>query len=133
MLISQGVDIVDILRIKHVMERRKLFKKKVFTSYETSFCSSFCSARSNPFPHFAARFAAKEACLKALGIGLGGVGGVNRLKEIEVKSEQTGQPIIFLSGSVKKLTIAKSITQITVSLSHTLELAVATVFLMSSN
>jgi holo-[acyl-carrier protein] synthase len=129
MLISQGVDIVDILRIKHVMERRKLFKKKVFTSYETS----FCSARSNPFPHFAARFAAKEACLKALGIGLGGFGGVNRLKEIEVKSEQTGQPIIFLSGSVKKLTIAKSITQITVSLSHTLELAVATVFLMSSN
>ena len=129
MLISQGVDIVDILRIKHVMERRKLFKKKVFTSYETS----FCSARSNPFPHFAARFAAKEAFLKALGIGLGGFGGVNRLKEIEVKSEQTGQPIIFLSGSVKKLTIAKSITQITVSLSHTLELAVATVFLMSSN
>ena len=129
MLISQGVDIVDILRIKHVMERRKLFKKKVFTSYETS----FCSARSNPFPHFAARFAAKEACLKALGIGLGGFGGVNRLKEIEVKSEQTGQPIIFLSGSVKKLTIAKSITQITVSLSHTHELAVATVFLMSSN
>ena len=129
MLISQGVDIVDILRIKHVMERRKLFKKKVFTSYETS----FCYARSNPFPHFAARFAAKEACLKALGIGLGGFGGVNRLKEIEVKSEQTGQPIIFLSGSVKKLTIAKSITQITVSLSHTLELAVATVFLMSSN
>ncbi len=129
MLISQGVDIVDILRIKHVMERRKLFKKKVFTSYETS----FCSARSNPFPHFAARFAAKEACLKALGIGLGGFGGVNRLKEIEVKSEQTGQPIIFLSGSVKKLTIEKSITQITVSLSHTLELAVATVFLMSSN
>ena len=129
MLISQGVDIVDILRIKHVMERRELFKKKVFTSYETS----FCSARSNPFPHFAARFAAKEACLKALGIGLGGFGGVNRLKEIEVKSEQTGQPIIFLSGSVKKLTIEKSITQITVSLSHTLELAVATVFLMSSN
>ena len=129
MLISQGVDIVDILRIKHVMVRRKLFKKKVFTSYETS----FCSARSNPFPHFAARFAAKEACLKALGIGLGGFGGENRLKEIEVKSEQTGQPIIFLSGSVKKLTIAKSITQITVSLSHTLELAVATVFLMSSN
>ena len=129
MLISQGVDIVDILRIKHVMERRKLFKKKVFTSYETS----FCSARSNPFPHFAARFAAKEACLKALGIGLGGFGGVNRLKEIEVKSEQTGQPIIFLSGSVKKLTIEKSITQITVSLSHTIELAVATVFLMSSN
>ena len=129
MLISQGVDIVDILRIKHVMERRKLFKKKVFTSYETS----FCYARSNPFPHFAARFAAKEAFLKALGIGLGGFGGVNRLKEIEVKSEQTGQPIIFLSGSVKKLTIAKSITQITVSLSHTLELAVATVFLMSSN
>ena len=129
MLISQGVDIVDILRIKHVMERRELFKKKVFTSYETS----FCSARSNPFPHFAARFAAKEACLKALGIGLGGFGGVNRLKEIEVKSEQTGQPIIFLSGSVKKLTIEKSITQITVSLSHTIELAVATVFLMSSN
>ena len=129
MLISQGVDIVDISRIKHVMERRKLFKKKVFTSYETS----FCSARSNPFPHFAARFAAKEAFLKALGIGLGGFGGVNRLKEIEVKSEQTGQPIIFLSGSVKKLTIEKSITQITVSLSHTLELAVATVFLMSSN
>ena len=129
MLISQGVDIVDILRIKHVMERRKLFKKKVFTSYETS----FCSARCNPLPHFPARFAAKEACLKALGIGLGGFGGVNRLKEIEVKSEQTGQPIIFLSGSVKKLTIAKSITQITVSLSHTLELAVATVFLMSSN
>ena len=58
---------------------------------------------------------------------------MNRLKEIEVKSEQTGQPIIFLSGSVKKLTIAKSITQITVSLSHTLELVVATVFLMSSN
>ena len=92
-----------------------------------------CEKRINKTECFAKRFAAKEACLKALGIGLGGFGGVNRLKEIEVKSEQTGQPIIFLSGSVKKLTIAKSITQITVSLSHTLELVVATVFLMSSN
>tara|TARA_Y100000590_G_scaffold439367_1_gene563297 strand:+ start:425 stop:829 length:405 start_codon:yes stop_codon:yes gene_type:complete len=127
MLISQGVDIVDILRIKDVMNRRKSFKNKVFTSYEASFCSN----RYNPFPHFAARFAAKEACLKALGIGLGGFGGVSRLKEIEIKSEETGQPVLCLSGSVKKLTIEKSVTQISVSLSHTFELAIASVFLMS--
>ena len=129
MRIFQGVDIVEIVRIKDVLENRKSFEKKVFTRYETSFCFT----RSNPFQHFAARFAAKEACLKALGVGLGGFGGVNRLKEIEIKSEKTGQPVLFLSGSVKKLTLEKSVTQITVSLSHTFELAIATVVLMSSN
>ncbi|MED5579380.1 MAG: holo-ACP synthase [Nitrospinota bacterium] len=129
MRIFQGVDIVEVGRMKNILERRESFKKKVFTNYETS----FCFARLNPFPHFAARFAAKEACLKALGIGLGGFGGVNRLKEIEINSEKSGQPILSLSGSIKSLTCEKSITQITVSLSHTLEIAVATVVLMSSN
>ena len=69
MRIFQGVDIVEVGRMRNILERRESFEKKVFTSHETS----FCFARLNPFPHFAARFAAKEACLKALGIGLGAV------------------------------------------------------------
>ena len=92
--------------------------------------------RRNPYPHFAARFAAKEACLKAFGLGLsepGGLGGRGRLREIEVESAASGKPTLKLSGSMERMGARKKITQATISLSHTLELAVAQVILVGDD
>ena len=65
MIVGIGVDVVEIDRIRKIAERRKGFLSKIFVPEEIEYCQS----RRNPYPHFAARFAAKEAVFKALGTG----------------------------------------------------------------
>ena len=81
--IRHGVDLVLVPRIRGVMERQPRFEEEIFTEGERAYCRH----RHDPFPHFAARFAAKEALLKALRRGIfGGGGGDERraLQEVEV-------------------------------------------------
>ena len=66
MRLYQGVDLVEVARLKEAYERHEAFGEDVFTEAERAYCLK----RRNPYPHFAARFAAKEACLKAFGLGL---------------------------------------------------------------
>ena len=125
MKIYQGVDIVEISKLKKVFTHSKDFAEDIFTEKEREYCLS----KKDPFPHFAARFAAKEAGLKALGMGLSGTGIDNLFQEIEIVRSKSGKPELFLSGWARNISSKKKINQLTVSLSHSVDYAVATVIM----
>ena len=112
------------------MERLALLRQKygarfldrVFTCVEQERCGDgpACDER------YAARFAAKEACMKAFGTGWGS--GVN-FADIEVRTEESGQPLVTLSGGAKRLCDERGVTHIHISLSHERDNAVAFVIL----
>src|SRR5438034_1834465 len=90
-----GVDLVNIPRMRDVIDRwQDRFLRRVFTEAEIA----YCRARRDPVPHFAARFAAKEAGLKALGTGLRL--GMSWL-ELEVRRERVGPPTLLLFGRAR--------------------------------
>ena len=125
MRIYQGVDIVEISKLKKVFTNNKDFASDIFTEKERAYCLS----KKDPFPHFAARFAAKEAGLKALGMGMSGTGIDNSFQEIEVVRSQSGKPGLSLSGWTEKISRKKNVDQLTVSISHSADYAVATVIM----
>src|SRR5206468_212222 len=93
-----GVDLVNIPRMRDVIDRwQDRFLRRVFTEQEIA----YCRARRDPVPHFAARFAAKEAALKALGTGLRlGVSW----RELEVQREGGQAPTLVLTGRSRRRT-----------------------------
>jgi holo-[acyl-carrier protein] synthase len=127
MQIHQGVDIVDVARFKEVAGRNRNFLSDIFTSGEMEYCLSM----KDPHPHFAGRFAAKEACLKALGIGMSPTGTGHSLREIEISRHPSGRPQLSLKGWAATISKRKRIRQHTVSISHTSGTAVATVMLVA--
>ncbi|GAB6183429.1 holo-ACP synthase [Thermodesulfovibrio hydrogeniphilus] len=113
-----GVDIVSVDRIKAIYEKfGEKFLKKIFTDNEIKYSFS----HKNPFPHFAARFAAKEAVIKALNKPEG-----LKLKDIEIINSSNGSPQIAISGS---WFMDKEKTVINCSLSHEKNYAVAFVII----
>lgn len=88
--ISTGMDCESISRFESLI-RKKAFLDRVFTGEEVS----YCLARRNPAKHFAGRFCAKEACMKALGTGLSE--GI-RWRDIEIINREKGAPELILSG-----------------------------------
>ena len=113
-----GTDIVDIDRIKSIIERKgKRFLKRVFTGVELD----YCMARKNPYPCLAARFAAKEAVLKALGTGLAGCSWT----DIEVVRNGYAAPEIVLTGNTGKIAQLKGIIRVLISISHDRGFAIA--------
>jgi holo-[acyl-carrier protein] synthase len=125
MRIFQGIDLVPVSKIKEIMVRSPGFSEEIFTPDEREYCLS----RPDPYIHFAGRFAAKEACLKALGKGLSGNGIDGSLKEIEVVPDRAGRPVLSISGWTAKIGNRKKIDQFTVSISHSGDFAVASVVL----
>lgn len=125
MKIYQGVDIVQVTKFREVFLRNEDFVTDIFTEREYD----YCSAKKDPCIHYAGRFAAKEAGLKALGIGMSGMGIDNTFKEIEVIPGSSGKPVLGLSGWVDKIRKKMGISQLTVSISHSADYAVATVIL----
>jgi holo-[acyl-carrier protein] synthase len=125
MKIYQGVDIVEISKLKKVFTNNKDFAMDIFTENERYYCLS----KKDPFPHFAARFAAKEAGLKALGIGMSGIGIDTTFQEIEIVRSKAGKPALSLRGWTGKISRKKNINQLTVSLSHSAHYAIATVIM----
>ncbi len=126
MRIYQGLDIVDVEKFRDVYERHPGFGDDVFTEREREYCFS----KRDPYPHLAGRFAAKEACLKALGVGLGSA-GTGRLGSIEVLSEGSGRPVIRLSGWVERLCRRLGRGGISVSISHSGGYSVSSVIIFS--
>jgi holo-[acyl-carrier protein] synthase len=121
-----GVDLAQIPRLRRVLERwDERFLQRVFTEQEIA----YCRRRRDPVPHLAARFAAKEAVLKALGTGLRM--GVN-WREIEVRRERGQAPTVVLSGRCRALAEARGAEQVLVSLTHDGDYAVAQVILVGS-
>jgi holo-[acyl-carrier protein] synthase len=125
--IHQGVDIVDIAHFRDVASRNAGFLADIFTEGEREYCSS----QKNADLHFAGRFAAKEACMKALGLGLSSAGMGHSLKEIEIIRRPSGRPELSLSGWAASVSKRKKICQHTVSISHTDSAAVASVVMVA--
>ncbi|MFW5985112.1 MAG: holo-ACP synthase [Halanaerobiaceae bacterium] len=121
MIKGMGVDLVEVSRIKRIMEKwEDKFLQRIFTVSEIKYCrKSRGTARK-----FAARFAAKEAVLKMLGTGLRQ--GIT-WQDIEVQNDQLGKPEINLSGQAEKIMHQKHINRIHVSLSHENKFAIAQV------
>lgn len=109
-VVAVGTDLVDIDRIRQTIERQPRFVERVFTETERT----YCLARTDPAERFAARFAAKEAVLKALGVGLGGAG----FHDIEVRKLATGAPQLAISGRAQELATAAGIVGWLITMSH---------------
>ncbi|RJP65274.1 MAG: holo-[acyl-carrier-protein] synthase [Candidatus Abyssobacteria bacterium SURF_17] len=118
-LIGTGIDIVEVERIKRLLEKQKQrFLDRVFTKAEVEYCMS----KAQPAVHLAARFAAKEAISKALGTGF--TKGV-RMRDIEVVTAEEGAPSITLHGAAARRYDSLGGTRILLSLSHTQTFALA--------
>jgi holo-[acyl-carrier protein] synthase len=119
-----GVDLVNIPRMREVIARwQEKFIRRVFTDGEIA----YCRARRDPVPHFAARFAAKEAALKALGTGLRlGVSW----RELEVRRERGEAPVLVLSGRSREIGEARGGRRMLLALSHEGDYAVAQAMLV---
>lgn len=124
MIIGTGIDIIDVERISTRVGRDSGFRELVFSKGEMK----YCDARAARFEHYAARFAAKEAFLKA--IGRGWDNGL-LLNEIEIVNEANGKPVLRISGQTEKELAPLGIRSIHVSLSHLKSMATAIVILES--
>ncbi len=110
-----GIDIIEIKRIKNSLQKNKKLTEKIFTPEEITYCQT----KKNRWQHFAVRFAAKEAVVKALGNR-----AVN-LKNISISNKHNGQPTVILGGSLKPFQ-----ERLIVSLSHCKDYAVAQAILL---
>ena len=111
-VVGIGTDIVECLRIAKMIERHaELFLTRVFTEHEID----YCTARKASTQHYAGRFAAKEAVLKALGTGW--TRGI-QWRDIEVRNEMGGKPRIALSGGARELCEKLRIVEMQISISH---------------
>ncbi len=122
MILGLGVDLVEVGRVARVLERHgERFLKRILTPEERLFVSK----RAEPAQRVAAFFAAKEACLKALGTGLRGISW----QEIEVGHKPSGKPFLVLKGRAQERFEALGGRAIHVSLSHERSHAVAVVII----
>lgn len=112
-----GVDIIEIKRIKAAVQRRPRLLERIFTQEELR----YCLAKDDPWPSLAARFAAKEAVMKAMGVGLGAFPWQN----IEVVKEDYHAPVLKLSGKGLSCAEKQGITHWHLSLSHNRSEAIA--------
>ena len=110
-----GIDAVEVARVRRLLERLPRAYERLFSDQERTYAGGF----ADPFPRYAARFAAKEAVGKALGIGI--IGFVWR--EIEVLSG--GKPRVALHGHVAEIARRLGVTRVELSLSHTAGMAYA--------
>ena len=124
--IRHGVDLVHVPKLKALLKERPQFEERVFTNDERAYCNGF----PEPAPHFAARFAAKEATLKALGLGITALGVDARLREIEVVRKGTA-PTLVLHGRSAREAERLGVTSSSVSLTHDGDHALAAVVLLT--
>ena len=119
-MVGIGIDEIEVDRVGEELSRNSGFRERVFTSREIEYCRSKRYSERK----FAARFAAKEAFLKAVGTGLrGGIG----LTDIEIVNDDAGRPSLVLHRKALELTRSLGISSIHVSLSHTQHIASAVV------
>lgn len=116
--VGLGVDIVEIERMRRILTRTPSFARKVFSEAERA----YCDAKANPEVHYATRFAAKEAVVKALGTGFSeGIG----VRDIEVRRTTKGRPYVVLTGRAREVAREQGVREMPLSLSFTHTEAVA--------
>ena len=118
MRVRVGVDLVGVERLEQVVRDDDERRQRLFTPGELS----YCRGKRREYEHLAARFAAKEAVLKAFGTG---ISQRMRWTEVEVLNERSGRPHIRLSGAVASFAERRGLRELDVSLSHTEGLALA--------
>jgi holo-[acyl-carrier protein] synthase len=125
MIIGIGSDILEVARFKRELELEgEDLKNELFTATEIE----YCDGKHYPARHYAARFAAKEAALKALATGK--EVGIS-WRDVEIRNDKNGQPYVILSGKAMEIAHQLQASRILVSLSHTEEWAMANVILES--
>lgn len=116
--VGLGVDIVEIARMAKIIKRSPAFVEKVYSAAERA----YCDGHSHPEVHYATRFAAKEAVLKALGTGFSeGIGWL----DVEVRRTSKGRPYAVLTGRAREVAREQGVREIPISLSYTHTDAVA--------
>ena len=123
MIVSIGIDIIEVARIREVLLRTPRFAERVFTKAERAYCDSRGVVAAQ---HYAARFAAKEAALKALQTGWSG--GIS-WQDVEISAKDSGAPLILFHGRARELYEEMGVTSAHLSIAHTTEHAVAEVVL----
>ncbi|MEX2147755.1 MAG: holo-ACP synthase [Candidatus Rokuibacteriota bacterium] len=118
-----GVDLVDVAAFRARLEGREALLGEVFGAAELHYCRT----QARPWTHLAARFAAKEAALKALGTGLA---GAMRWQDVEVTRDEAGRPGLVFHGAAAEVLAQSGLRAASVSLSHTRDHAVGVVLLV---
>lgn len=119
MIVGVGIDLTSVARMARLLERwGERIEARLFTDGEVA----YSRARAHPAQHLAARFSAKEAALKALGGPMG-----LSWHELEVITQENGQPVMALHGVALKLMQVRGISRLHLSLTHTSEQAAAVV------
>jgi len=121
MIVSIGIDIVEVYRIAETLARTPRFAERVYTEAERAYCDTKGAASPQSY---AGRYAAKEAFLKALQTGWR---GKVTWQDIEVLSDELGAPVLNIRGEAKRLFHESGAVRMHVSISHTSEHAVAQV------
>jgi holo-[acyl-carrier protein] synthase len=122
MIFGIGTDLIEVERVAEKMEKKAGFKELVFSAAEIT----YCEARTFKYEHYAARFAAKEAFLKALGTGWRNGTAFN---EIEIYNDAEGKPEFCFTGITAKTVTELKLGKIFVSLTHLKTIACAMVII----
>jgi holo-[acyl-carrier protein] synthase len=124
-ILAHGIDLVDFPRIEQMLNRHgQHFIERIFTATEQAYAKN----NRNSVEKFAGRFAAKEAILKLIGTGWR---GNIAWTDIEIINNHVGQPIVNLNGQVKKTADSLGISQISISITHTANFAIASAVALS--
>lgn len=126
MIVSIGIDIVEVYRIRDTIARTPRFVERVYTEGERAYCESKGAAAAQSY---AARFAAKEAFLKAIKTGWR---GKITWQDIEVMSDADGVPTLKITGEAARILNERGADRVHLSISHTTDHAVAEVILEKS-
>jgi holo-[acyl-carrier protein] synthase len=116
-IVGLGTDLVEVERFRQAMTRRSTFAERLFTDNEREYGFD----QHDPAQSLAARFAAKEAVMKALGAGIGDF----EFRDVEVVRAESGEPSVVLSGKAKDWAAARGVVGWHVSLTHTHGMAMA--------
>ena len=118
-MIGLGVDVVEIERFRRSLQRTPSMRERVFTAGELAYVEPL----ADPVPSLAARFAAREASMKAMGLGLGAFG----FHDVSVERATSGAPMLVVVGRAAELAAERGIARWHLSLSHHGPVAVASV------
>jgi holo-[acyl-carrier protein] synthase len=114
-----GIDAVDIDRFRRSLARTPSMQQRIFTEHELA----YVAPKADPVPSLAARFAAREAVMKALGLGLGAFG----FHDAWVEVEPTGAPRLVVTARARELAVDRGVVRWHLSLSHDGPVAIAMV------
>ncbi|MGZ4671523.1 MAG: holo-ACP synthase [Ilumatobacteraceae bacterium] len=117
MILGIGIDAVDIARFRKSLERTPSMHRRLFTDRELA----YVAPKADPVPSLAARFACREAVMKAMGLGLGAFG----FHDVWVDHRESGEPLLNVTGRAAELAIERGIGTWHLSITHTDQVAIA--------